>query len=132
MRWDMGRRSDNIEDRRGMGLPLGIAGGGIGTVVLLVLALCFGVDRGVILQGGGEPPAVERGTDSPSGSPASDPARHFVSVVLADTEDAWIAGAAVGPFYCPGDSKLYLDLAFFRDGRGVAGASPVESPAAAR
>ena len=91
MRWQMGRRSDNIEDQRGMPVGRGaVVGGGIGTVVLVLLALWFGVDPSVVLQGvdPGDPrsaPSVQ-----PQRAPAGDePLRDFVSVILADTEDTW-------------------------------------------
>src|SRR6267142_3337145 len=87
MRWTGGRRSDNIEDRRGMGGGTLIAGG-IGCVVLVLLALFFGFDPGAILQT--DQPGVST-TQAPSGSPAHDDEREFVSVVLADTEDTWHA-----------------------------------------
>src|SRR5215813_9256840 len=90
MRWQMGRRSDNIEDRRGIGMGGVAVGGGLGTIVLVVVALFLGVDPSVVLQGGGDtsvntaPPAVER-----RASPEENQLKDFVSVVLADTEDTW-------------------------------------------
>jgi uncharacterized protein len=141
MRWMGGRQSENVEDRRGVGGPL-VVSGGIGTVVVVLLALFFGFDPSVILQGDAPtaPPATQQ-APSPS-SRGQDELRAFVATVLADTEDTWralftrmgreyrdpklvlfssavqsacgIAGSATGPFYCPQDQKVYLDLDFFR------------------
>jgi len=142
MRWRDRRQSDNIEDRRGFG-GKGIAvGGGLGGLVILVLALIFGADPSQLLEQvpnnpGSSVPA------SRSTNPEEEELKQFVGVVLAETEDVWStvfrqanreyrkptlvlfrdsvssacgrAGAAVGPFYCPVDQKLYIDLSFFRE-----------------
>ncbi len=143
MRWKQGRRSDNIEDRRGMGVGRkGLVGGGIGTIVLALVAMYFGVDPSVVLnQVGDQAPTQEE--QQATFSPEEEKLKEFMSVVLADTEDVWgalfkgsgqtyqppklvlfsgavesacgFAEAAMGPFYCPADHKLYLDMQFFND-----------------
>jgi predicted metalloprotease len=144
MRWKSGRRSSNIEDRRGRRIGRKTAGGGIGVLVIALIAMYFGVDPSVFLNQQG-PPSV--GTSSypvsTSNTPEDRQLAEFVSVVLADTEDTWnalfqqwdrayteptlvlfsgavesacgYAQAAVGPFYCPRDQKVYIDLSFYND-----------------
>ncbi|WP_324780301.1 KPN_02809 family neutral zinc metallopeptidase [Thiobacillus sedimenti] len=144
MRWENGRRSENIEDRRGMSAGRrGLVGGGIGAIILALVAMYFGVDPSVVLNQAGEVAQTQAQQPAPGASPEEEKLKDFVSVVLADTEDVWgavfqasgqrytqpklvlfsgavqsacgFAEAAMGPFYCPADHKLYLDMSFFND-----------------
>ena len=140
MRWRGERESSNIEDRRGMSAGRVAVGGGLGGLLLLILALVFGIDpQALVDQTQNEPPAQVQ-TSRPQNAEEEE-LKQFVSVVLAKSEDVWhdvfrrngreyreptlvlftdqvqsacgIRGAAVGPFYCPGDEKVYIDLSFY-------------------
>lgn len=146
MKWKGRRTSSNVEDRRSSGSSSmggiggkGIMGGGIGIILIIIFAL-MGGDLGSILNTGIVNP---ENTPTVQETQEEDELKNFVSVVLADTEDAWTqifaennmtyekptlvifsgsvqsacgtAGSSTGPFYCPADHKLYIDLSFYQD-----------------
>jgi len=143
MRWGDGRRSDNVEDRRGIRVSRGLVGGGVGTLVLVLLSLYLGIDPTFLLNQAPPVTGPPAGTGREARPPEENQLADFVSVVLADTEDTWkelfrrsgetyreptlvlfsdaaesacgFADSAVGPFYCPKDGKIYIDLGFYRD-----------------
>ncbi len=140
MRWKGGRRSRNIEDRRGARAPK-LVGGGIGTIVLVLVAMYFGVDPTPLLQGLQQGNVSSSGTRPTAEDLRDDPLADMVSVVVGYTEDVWsdifaeqgrryqpptlvmftgstrsacgLGQAAMGPFYCPADQKAYIDLSFY-------------------
>jgi len=141
MRWRGERQSEHVEDRRGVPTGKLAVGGGLGTLVVIVLALLFGVDPQQVLQQ--VPTQAPDVQGSRPTNPAEEELKQFGSVVLAKSEDIWqevfrqngrqyreptlvlftdqvrsacgISGAAVGPFYCPGDEKVYIDLSFYEE-----------------
>jgi predicted metalloprotease len=148
MKWQDREESQNVEDRRGSGGRTGLAIGGAGGLIVIILALIFGVDPQQLagLLGQGQGPAANQnqaGGPPAAADPEEEEQAKFSKVILHDTEEVWdeqfrkmgkeypkptlvlFTGqvqsacgnedAAVGPFYCGGDSKLYIDLSFYKD-----------------
>ena len=142
MRWRKGRRSSNVLDRRGSPRRRKATGGGLGLLAIAVVAMLFGVDPRLVLEIGSQ---LDTGSTQPSAprSAEEDKLAEFVQVILGDTEDTWnelfrqrgqqykepklvlfsgsthsacgFAQSAMGPFYCPGDQQVYIDLVFYNE-----------------
>jgi predicted metalloprotease len=142
LRWKGRRQSAHVEDRRGIRAGPKLAGGGLGLLLLLGVGLFLGVDPATLME---VVQTQQQGsaTPAPRQTVIEDEQAQFVAVVLADTEDAWsslfgaagqryreptlvlftgavrsacgFAQAAMGPFYCPADQKVYIDLSFYSD-----------------
>lgn len=152
MKWRKGRKSENIEDRRSVRVPGGAVGiGGVGLVVILLVSMFLGVDPGLFIEGAQDSTGT-MGQQSQLSEEQLNQSAEFVSLVLGDTEATWNeifmdelgrsyvdpklvlftgavqsacgrASASVGPFYCPGDQKIYIDLDFLNELQERLGAS---------
>ena len=133
--------SGNVEDRRGMGMGVGTVG--IGGIVLAIIAAFMGIDPSVVLDTASQMSASREEAPAPKKAGPPDEMQVFVSKVLGSTEEVWntafremrrdyhdpklvlftgatksacgVGQAAMGPFYCPNDEKVYIDLSFYRD-----------------
>ncbi|MGY4041580.1 KPN_02809 family neutral zinc metallopeptidase [Aeromonas hydrophila] len=150
MRWQDRRESNNVEDRRQQGSGGGIPIGGKGRLILLVVVMVagyYGVDLSPLLS---EPTTQSQPQRQEMSQPAKDPLARFTSVMLASTEDAWgeifqqsgnryqapklvlyrgstrtgcgQGQSVMGPFYCPADRTVYIDLSFYQEMRDKLGA----------